>query len=130
MASSSPFFIGFEDLPDDGCLLIPGRLPHPELLALSSRLKTRPVTWLIEEGAMVEPATQEYLAGEDVLAATFSRDDDPAAVGGALRQKIENNALLIFIPGDAAARPGTACHIPPDQLAFLCALSLLSLIHI
>ncbi|MBB08015.1 MAG: 2-acyl-glycerophospho-ethanolamine acyltransferase [Roseibacillus sp.] len=124
MASSSPFFIGFEDLPDDGCLLIPGRLPHPELLALSSRLKTRPVTWLIEEGAMVEPATQEYLAGEDVLAATFSRDDDPAAVGGALRQKIENNALLIFIPGDAAARPGTACHIPPDQLAFLCALSL------
>ncbi|MCH2063730.1 MAG: AMP-binding protein [Roseibacillus sp.] len=125
MPSTSANFLGFENLPADGFLLLPGRLPHRELLALASRLEPRSVTWLIEENAMVAPETRDYLAREDVRAATFSEEDpDPAAIGEALRTKLEDGALLVFIPGDAAARFGTACHITPPQLAFLCALNL------
>ncbi len=125
MASASVNFLDFENLPADGVLLVPGRLDHRELQSLAARLAPRSITWLVEEGAMVEPATREYLSREDVRAATFSDEDpDPAAIGEALRPKLENGALLVFIPGDAAARPGTACHIPPHQLAFLCALKL------
>ncbi|MDP7654791.1 MAG: hypothetical protein QF706_01900, partial [Roseibacillus sp.] len=125
MSSASVSFLGFESLPADGVLLVPGRLPHRELLNLASRLGVRPVTWLIEENAMVTPETQDYLAREDVRAVTFSQEDpDPTAIGEALRPKLEDGALLVFIPGDTAARRGTACHITPGHLAFLCALNL------
>ncbi len=125
MSSASVSFLGFENLPADGVLLVPGRLPHRELLSLASLLAPRSITWLIEEGAMVEPETRDYLARDDVRAATFSQEDpDPTAIGEALRPKLEDGSLLVFIPGDAAARRGTACHITPAHLAFLCALNL------
>ena len=125
MPSTSASFLGFENLPADGFLLLPGRLAHRELIALASRLEPRSITWLIEENAMVEPETRDYLAREDVRAATFSEEDpDPAAIGKALQAKLEDGALLVFIPGDSATRCGTSCHITPTQLTFLCALSL------
>lgn len=125
MSSGSVDFLGFEKLPTDGVLLVPGRLDYRELLSLADRLSSRSVTWLVEENALVEPATQEYLGREDVRAATFSQDDpDPADIGEALQSKLENGGLLVFIPSDAATRFGTPCHITPKQLAFLCALEL------
>ena len=82
---SAPNFIGFDSLSSGGALLLPGRLPHQQLLSLAARLAPRPLLWLIEEGAMVEPATQQYLDREDTRAVTFSRDDpDPGAIGEAL----------------------------------------------
>ena len=125
MSSDSAKFLDFESLSADGILLIPGRLDHRELQALASKLAPRRVTWLVEEGAMVEPATREYLSRDDIRAATFSdQDPDPEAIGEALRPKLENGGLLVFIPGDVATRAGTACQITPHQLAFLCALKL------
>jgi acyl-[acyl-carrier-protein]-phospholipid O-acyltransferase/long-chain-fatty-acid--[acyl-carrier-protein] ligase len=125
MFTGSVDFLGFDKFPADGVLLVPGRLDYRELLTLAAQLSSRPVTWLVEENALVEPATQEYLAREDVRAATFSEDDpDPADIGEALKSKLENGALLVFIPSDAATRFGTPCHITPKQLAFLCALNL------
>ena len=125
MSSGSVEFFGFEQLPSDGVLLVPGRLDHRELLALAAKLSDRPLTWLVEENALVEPATREYLSREDVRAAAFSENDpDPAAIGAALRAKLENGGLLVFIPGDTATRSGTPCHITAHQLRFLCALGL------
>ncbi|MFP6878174.1 MAG: AMP-binding protein [Roseibacillus sp.] len=125
MSSGSVDFLGFDQLPTDGVLLVPGRLDCRELLTLAAQLSPRPVTWLVEERALLEPATREHLARDDVRAATFSEDDpDPAAVGEVLRTKFENGALLVFIPGDAATRFGSPCHITPKQLIFLCTLEL------
>lgn len=125
MSSGSAQFIGFDQLPAEGCLLVPGRLDCRELSSLMEQLSPRRITWLIEESAWVEPATREYLAQEGVVAATFSEDDpDPAEVGEVLRSKLENGGLLIFIPGDAAVRQGTPCLISAKRLAFLCALNL------
>ena len=125
LMASSPSFLGFDTLPAHGALLVPGRLRHEELLALVARLAPRSLIWLVEETAMVDPATQEYLNGEDIRAVTFSQaDPDPAAIGKALAEKIKDDSLMIFIPGDAAARRGTACHIPPALNAFLCDLKL------
>ena len=123
--ASSPSFLGFDTLPAHGALLVPGRLRHEDLLALATELAPRNLIWLVEEAALVDPATQEYLNREDIRAVTFSQaDPDPTAIGKALTDKIKDNSLMIFIPGDAVARRGTACHIPPDLNAFLCELKL------
>lgn len=125
MSSGSVDFLGFDQLPAEGVLIVPSRLEFRELGALAARLSPRAITWLVEEGALVEPETREYLARQDVRAATFSANDpDPVAVGEALRAKLEGGALLVFIPGDVAARRGTLCHIPSPHLQFLCSLGL------
>ncbi len=125
MPSGSVDFLGFECLPSDGVLLVPGRLSHRELLALAAKLAPRSVTWLVEENAWVEPATRDYLAREEIRAVAFSeRDPDPVAVGEVLRAKLQDGALLVFVPGDAATRFGTPCHITSPQLRILCAFGL------
>ncbi|MBM49300.1 MAG: 2-acyl-glycerophospho-ethanolamine acyltransferase [Roseibacillus sp.] len=122
---SDSTFLDFDRLPTEGALIIPGRLPHQQLIALATRLAPRPLVWLIEEAAVIEPATREYLDQEDTRAVTFSKEDpDPGAIGEALVEKIQDGALLIYIPGSAAARKGTVCHIPPALAAFLCDLKL------
>ena len=65
--ASSPSFLGFDTLPAHGALLVPGRLRHEDLLALATKLAPRSLIWLVEETAMVDPATQEYLNREDIL---------------------------------------------------------------
>ena len=86
MFSGSVDFLGFNKFPADGVLLVPGRLDYRELLTLAAQLSSRPVTWLVEENALVEPATQTYLAREDVRAATFSENDpDPPDIGEAFQ---------------------------------------------
>ena len=123
--ASSPSFLGFDTLPAHGALLVPGRLRHEDLLALATELAPRNLIWLVEEAATMDPATQEYLNREDIRAVNFSQaDPDPTAIGKALTDKIKDNSLMIFIPGDAVARRGTACHIPPALNAFLCELKL------
>jgi len=125
MAAGSFTFLGFESFPSEGTLIVPGLLRHREMQALARRLAHRPIVWLVEENAFVEPATRDYLARRDVLAATFSdQDPHPAVVGAALRSKLDAGGLLIFIPGDVVAGHGHACHIPSAQLRFLCELGL------
>ena len=95
MSSGSVDFLGFDQLPADGVLLVPGRLDCRELLTLATQLSPRPVTWLVEESALVEPATQQYLARDYIRAATFSEDDpDPAAVGKALEVNTTLTSLV------------------------------------
>jgi len=125
MSAGSTQFIGLERLPAEGSLVVPGRLGYRELLALEKRFAGRPITWLVEENALVEPQTRDHLSRANVLAAAFSEDDaSPPEVGVALLPKLQNGGLLIFVPGDAIARPGTACHISTKQLHFLCDLGL------
>jgi len=125
MSSGSIQYLGLERVPGDGTLLVPGLLEHRHLAGLQEKLSGRKITWLVEENALVEPAVRDYLAHEGVAAATISIDDPaPEEVGEALRAKIGGTGLLIYIPGDVAARPGTACRIPAAHLRFLCALGL------
>lgn len=125
MPAGSTQYLGLERLPAEGSLVVPGRLDYREILALEKKFAERPITWLVEENALVEPQTRDHLSRQNVLAAAFSEDDaSPPEVGVALLPKLENGGLLIFIPGDTIARPGTACHISTKQIHFLCALGL------
>lgn len=125
MPTGSTQFIGLERLPAEGTLVVPGHLDFQELQALEKQFAGRPITWLVEESALVEHPVRDHLSRENVYAAAFSEDDlSPPEVGDVLRQKIDGNRLLIFIPGDIHARAGTACTITTKQLRFLCDLGL------
>lgn len=125
MPAGSPQFLNFNNLPVEGALLVPGRLEFRELATLAGQLGKRRITWLIEEDSFVEPATRDYLAREDVVAATFSKSDpSPEDIGQALASKIADGGFLVFIPTDVATHQGTGCRIPGDVLKFLCRLGL------
>lgn len=53
-----------------------------------------------------------------------STDAAPAAAGSQLEPYLADGGVLIFVPGRATARPGTACHIPAAHLKMLCGFGL------
>lgn len=117
--------LGTENIPQDGALVIPGRLDFNEMLHLEKVFNDRPVTWLCEEKAKLEPTVQSYLEREGTSAIFFSENDpDPAGVGVTLQQHLANNGVLIFFPGYAEAHIGSCCHIPGTTLRQLCDLGL------
>jgi acyl-[acyl-carrier-protein]-phospholipid O-acyltransferase/long-chain-fatty-acid--[acyl-carrier-protein] ligase len=118
-------FLGLERLPGEGTVIVPSRLGYGEMRALEEQLSGRPLTWLAEEHSLVEPEVRDYLAKDNVVTATISQHDPaPEGVGEALLAKLQGGGVLIFVPGDIAARPGASCHIPSSQLRFLCQLGL------
>jgi len=119
-------------LPDHGCLIVPSSLELAEAQALVSKLGNRSIPWLIEESGSIPADLQTFLQQDQFQGAMFSREDpSPADLGVNLKEKITGKNVLIFVPGQATARPGTACRVPTTTLQFLCQLGLpISPLHI
>jgi acyl-[acyl-carrier-protein]-phospholipid O-acyltransferase/long-chain-fatty-acid--[acyl-carrier-protein] ligase len=124
MSTAPVEFIGLENLPKSGTLLIPSALNLEQLVALKEELGNRPLTFLVEDEFKLSPEVQSHLENSKVRGAAFSRQDDPAAVAKALNSALEENGVIIFLPGMANARPATASILPADILAFLCKLGI------
>ncbi len=123
---SSAFFqiLHKERLPATGCLVIPGRLDFEHLPHLEKLFAGRKITWLVEESALYANAVRSYLE-KSGSGAMFSADDAaPAAAGSQLKPYLADGGVLIFVPGRATARKGTANHIPVAHLRTLCAFEL------
>ena len=124
MSTANVEIIGADRLPSSGTILIPGSLNLPQLLALESKLSDRRVTFLAEENLPLDPSVQKYLDRPKVQGAVFSRTDDPSSVAAALANALNDRGVVLFVPGVANARPGTASLVPSDVLKFLCNLEL------
>jgi len=112
-------------LPQNGCLIIPGRLNADQASALVKQLNGRNITWLVEETATLTPELEAYLQKSGYGGAAFSKADPSLAdLGQNLAGTLENNGVLIYLPGEATCRPGAPCRIPADTLQALCALGL------
>ncbi len=111
-------------IPNDGVLVMPGRLNFEQLLHLERLFEGRQVTWLVEEHATLDPASLGYLEKSGAGAMFTADDPNPAGAGAQLRASLANGGVLIHVPGRVAARNASPCHIPGASLRALCAFGL------
>jgi len=115
--------IGQDRIPQSGMLVIPGRVSSHEITVFKKLFAPRPITWLIEENAVLHEDIKALIQNEAGL--MFSADDSaPATAGQQLKSALEKSGLLIFIPGDVVARSAVPCHIPTKVLKTLLQLGL------
>jgi len=115
----------FDRLPQDGCLIVPGRLDATQASELAARLSGRTITWLAEENSSLTPDLDSYLQLSGHNGAAFSKSDAALSqVGENLASKISGNGILVFVPGVTTCRPGSPCRIPSEILRALCELNI------
>ena len=117
--------LGQSNIPDSGCLVIPGRLNFSELTHLKNTLSGRTLTWLCEESISLCKDSRQLLEQDSVTAISFSSDDEhPAALGENLHSYIEGQGVIIYLPGEVSAPHAETSHIPAKTIQLLCALKL------
>lgn len=124
MSSSSNTILNSDRIPKTGVLVIPGRLNIGQLLMLEKQFGGRKITWLVEENSKYDPLLRGYLEKSDSGAMFSANDGNLAAAGKQLLTYLENNGVLIFVPGRAAVRNASSFHIPVDIIRALCSLGL------
>ncbi len=124
MSSAAIQIIHKERLPTTGCLVIPGRLDFELIGHFEKLFAGRKITWLIEETTTHHSALRSHLEKSGSGAMFAANDANPAAAGSQLNSYLADGGVLIFVPGQATVRHGTACHIPSAHLKTLCAFEL------
>lgn len=114
--------IGQDRLPTTGTLVIPGRVSRAEITVFKKLFAGRPITWLVEESAILPDGIKGMIQNDQ--GAMFNAEDVPSLVGQQLKQYVEKDGVLIYLPGQAVARAAVACHIPTKVLRALCAFGL------
>ncbi|MBK1882967.1 AMP-binding protein [Luteolibacter pohnpeiensis] len=124
MSSSTTQTLHLERLPKSGALVIPGRLDLPHLHHLERIFAGRKITWLIEESSQHEPSLRAFLEKSNSGAMFSAGDSAPAAAGTQLKAFLANGGVLIYVPGGAKPRLGSACHIQSSHLKTLTSFGL------
>jgi acyl-[acyl-carrier-protein]-phospholipid O-acyltransferase/long-chain-fatty-acid--[acyl-carrier-protein] ligase len=124
MSSASIQILHQERLPQSGVLVIPGRLDFSLLLHLEKLFDGRKITWLIEEHAHYDPGIRGFLEQSTCGAAFSAADAAPASAGTQLKGFLADRGVIIYVPGRATCRNGSACHIPASHLRVMCAFGL------
>ncbi len=124
MSSASIDLFHRERLPAGKALVIPGRLDFAQLQGLENLLSGRKITWLIEENAKLDPEIRAHLERSRSGAMFGVADAAPTAVGAQLAADLDDNGLLVYVPGLVKARNAAACHVPSAHLKTLCAFGL------
>lgn len=112
--------LGKKSIPATGAIVIPNALSFHDMLLLESELQGRKLTFLLEQGSQVDPLLQAHLEKDGISALEFVVD--PAQQDSFRRQvrtDLEENQLLILVPGLATARPGSPTTVPVEILRFL-----------
>lgn len=124
MSASSIQILHKERIPSSGVLVIPGRLNFEQLLQLEKLFAGRRITWLVEETSDHDPAMRAHLERSGSGAMFSAEDAAPEAAGEQLKPYLEQGGVLIYVPGRAAARNATPCHVPASHLRTMCAFGL------
>lgn len=120
--------LGKKNIPNEGALIIPGRLDFNEMLNLEQVLSGRKITWLCEEQVDLDDAVRSYLDREGTTAICFSAANDTAEeIKASLADAVGQAGVVIFLPGNTSASPGECCQIPAATLKTLCSLKLATL---
>jgi len=90
------------------------------MLLLEHELQGRRLTFLIEQGSHFDPLLQAHLEKDGIAALEFSMD--PAqrdSFRRQVREDLDKNELLIFVPGLTTIRPASPTTVPVDILRFV-----------
>ncbi len=124
MSSTSIQFLHKDRIPATGVLVILGRVHFEQLLQLEKIFAGRRITWLVEETAHFDPALSAYMQKSDSGAMFSASDAAPHMAGQQLKSFLADGGVLIHVPGRAAVRNATPCHVPSSHLKVMCAFGL------
>jgi len=116
--------LGQESIPEEGMLVIPGRLNLHEAQAISRLFAGRRVSWLVEESAVLPASLHAHLERSEQAFAFSAGDEAPENVGEQLSACLADGGVLVHVPGGVRARHGTQLHIESTVLKTLCGLGL------
>ena len=116
---------GENNIPEEGALVIPGRLDFNQMLLLEQIFAGRNITWLCEENIILDDSVRGYLEQDGITAVAFSADDEaPEIIGKALAKNLQEGQLIVYLSGLASVREGECRHLLAKNLKQLCAFGL------
>ncbi len=113
-----------ENIPSTGFLCIPGRINLPQLQELEKLFKDRSITYLIEESSQHEPALRAHLEKASDGAIFSAKDENAQSAAKELSAYLNNDGILLYIPGTSLSRLATPIQIPATHLSLLASLHL------
>lgn len=111
-------------VPTTGFLAVPGRLDFQQFLHLEKQFFGRKITYLIEEEDQHDIALRGHMEKSGNGAMFSCTDNNPALAGKELAVFLEDNGVILFIPGRAMTRLATPIHAPSSHLKTLTAFGL------
>lgn len=123
--SKGPNILNPSSITSETSVLIPSQITQTELVEIASLLKDRQILWLIEENGNLEADVKSFIENQGGKGAVFSAEEsDPKALGQALKQDVGNGGIIVFVPGEVIAHPGSPCHVPTSHLRILTQLDI------
>lgn len=113
-------FLGAENLPESGVVIVPNILSFEDLLSLERELPGRSFCYLLEQGDVPDPRFLAHAGERGVPVLEFSvgmTADDPFLLR--LRTELEERKLVILVPGPVSARAGSPTTVPVEVLRFV-----------
>lgn len=113
--------LGKENIPTKGgYLILPSRLSYLDLMRLETFLDGQRIVYLLEHGAAFSPSLKSHLEQESVHALVIAPDlTDAHSYRKAVAEEIDQGAVIIYLPADAATTYAPLTTIPGAKLEFL-----------
>ncbi len=113
--------LGKEHLPSSGgFLIVPSQLNYNDLLRLELLLEGREVVYLVEHGAAFAADLKEHLERDQIHSLVIVPDTtDVSAFQSSIQDQMRKNAVVIYIPTQAATLPSPLTTVPGAKLEFL-----------
>ncbi|MCW0219004.1 MAG: AMP-binding protein [Prosthecobacter sp.] len=113
--------LGKENIPaKGGYLILPSRLSYLDLMRLETFLEGQRIVYLLEHGAAFSPPLKSHLEQESVHALVIAPDlTDAHSYRKAVAEEIDQGAVIIYLPADAATTYAPLTTIPGAKLEFL-----------
>ncbi len=111
---------GEANLPDGGVLLLPNRLGHLGLQAMSECFSGRQLTYLVESSGDYDPQTKAFLDAAGIDAFSF----DPAStdleeVRKVVHSAVSKGRVVVCVPAPTLSRVGSVSDVAAEVYEFL-----------
>ena len=111
--------LGSERISDPGALIIPSQLAFDELLVLENYLKPRSIVYLVDAGSTLDAPMRNYLEKDGITTLQFDQQTKPVDLQKELQREINQDHLVIFVPGKSVTAPTPLTTIPSAVIKFL-----------
>lgn len=116
---SSQSVLGLEHLPAGGFLLVPDPLVADDIAVLHSALAGRPLTFLVEHDAILDPSVHHAADSHGELIGFVPDDAHLNELRHAIADQTGQGRVVLFLPGAAPARPSSRLGVPGARLILL-----------